>query len=243
VQRDVEPAGVGGQRFQPPGRDLGRVARDGQRQSAVPVDLDLPGGDLEGGRGGQPVLPGTGRAAGQRRRRAPMSAPGEGAGRGQPLRAVRAGGVAGGGEQRGELGAVQRPGLQVGAGQQPGGLGGRGAAPSDGPPRTGLSRPCGDLRFDASPRSARSTAATALGSLSSQKSVWLPVTRISVSLLKGRGPRGRSGWESLEFPMRDGVVTQASGSSAVSAPFQSPRLAFGMVLQVRAIPTRRENAT
>ena len=84
----------------------------------------MPGGDLDGGRGGQPVLPGAGRAARQRCRLGGMAAPGEGAGRGQPLRAVRAAGVAGGGQQRGDLGAVQRPGLQVGAGQQPGGLGG-----------------------------------------------------------------------------------------------------------------------
>ena len=53
-----------------------------------------------------------------------MAAPGQGAGRGQPLRAVRPAGVAGGGEQRGDLGAVQRAGLQVRGREQPGGLGG-----------------------------------------------------------------------------------------------------------------------
>jgi hypothetical protein len=58
VQRDVEPARVRGQRLQPPGRDLGRIPRDGQGGGAIPVNLDVPGGDLESGRGGQPVLPG-----------------------------------------------------------------------------------------------------------------------------------------------------------------------------------------
>jgi len=43
--------------------------------------------------------------------------------------------------------------------------------------------------------------------------------------------------------MRDGVVTQASGSWGIPAPLQSPRLGFGVVHQVRAVPTRKENAT
>ena len=62
VQRDVQPPGVGGQRFQPPGRDLGRVPGDGQRGRVVPVDDHVPGGDLDGGRDRQPVPPGGGRA-------------------------------------------------------------------------------------------------------------------------------------------------------------------------------------
>jgi hypothetical protein len=40
----------------------------------------VPGGDLDGGRGEQPVLPGTGRAARRRRRLGGMAAPGEGPG-------------------------------------------------------------------------------------------------------------------------------------------------------------------
>ena len=43
--------------------------------------------------------------------------------------------------------------------------------------------------------------------------------------------------------MRDDAITQAHGFRAISAPLQSPRLGFGMVYQVRAIPTRKENAT
>ena len=69
VQRDVQPAGVGGQRLQPPGRDLGRVPGHRQGGCAVPVDLDMPGGDLRrrAGRAARPA---------RRRARRPAAAPG-----------------------------------------------------------------------------------------------------------------------------------------------------------------------
>ena len=43
----------------------GGAPRDGQGGGVVPVDLDVPGGDLESGRGGQPVLPGARSAFGR----------------------------------------------------------------------------------------------------------------------------------------------------------------------------------
>ena len=130
VQGDVEAARVGQQRLQPPGADLGRVAGDGEGGGAVVPDPHVPGGDLDGRRPGHVrggAVPGAPGAAAQA---CGLMAGLPGLVTGWPGRASRPawqwrrGGVGAGGEQRGDLPAVQHLDCRSARGQQPGGLAG-----------------------------------------------------------------------------------------------------------------------
>ena len=63
VQGDVEAAGVGQQRLQPAGGDLGRVAGDREGRGVVVADPQVPGGDLDVRRPGHRVRGGAVRGA------------------------------------------------------------------------------------------------------------------------------------------------------------------------------------
>ena len=69
VQGDVEAAGVGQQRLQPPGGDLSGVAGDREGRGVVVADPQVPGGDLDARRPGHRVrggaVPGAQGAAAQ----------------------------------------------------------------------------------------------------------------------------------------------------------------------------------
>ena len=60
VQGDVEAAGVGQQRLQPAGGDVGGVAGDRQGRGVVVADPQVPGGDLDVRRPGHQVRGGPG---------------------------------------------------------------------------------------------------------------------------------------------------------------------------------------
>ena len=142
VQGDVQPARVGQQRLQPARADLGRVAGDRQRGGPVVPGAHVPGGDLDRRPGracpGRPARPARRRGASGGASCGPARAGDRLAGQGQPPgRQGRRGGVGAGGEQGGDLPAVQHLDLQVGAGQQPGCL----AGPLQGAPGGGRRRP------------------------------------------------------------------------------------------------------
>ena len=130
VQADVEPAGVGGERLEPAGPDLGRVAGDRQGRRVPVPGADVPGADPDaagshgrrqavtsgGIRGGSLALP-----PGHR-----VLPPGSGgaacddlAGQGGAGPGRRPGRVAAPGEHRRRLGAVQRSDGDPGGGQRP----------------------------------------------------------------------------------------------------------------------------
>ena len=153
VQGDVEAAGVGQQRLQPAGGDVGGVPGDRQGRGVVVADPQVPGGDLHVRWPRHQVRGGPGRggagAAAQRAGQVHGRIPGlvtRWPGTASRLAWMSGAGVSRGGEQGGDLAAVQHADRQVRRGEQPGCLSGalRCACP---PPRCGP-RPgrCGGVR-------------------------------------------------------------------------------------------------